>query len=750
MSVEDALKVHDFGMYSPFRFSPDGERLAYVVRNNQKNKPNFRETQARTGVPWHAVGADVCIVARKTGESVNLTKGRGNNWLPTWSPDGRLLAFFSDRDGSDQARVWIWDVAKNELRKVSDVDLRGEEIEWSRDGKALFVTTVPRDLSPEDYAKIQSSGRARPNDANDDAAPKSPGSSVVIYRATAVSPDKQATATSDPWNLDFHLRDLVSIEVSSGQVAWIVHGQRIAKFLLSRDGSRLAYSRPNRFEKPGSQQILFDILSVDILGKEERLLASDVHLDYDGAALSWSPSGSHLSFHAGGPGDKAHDCYVVDLKSGKVENVTHLQPQRPLERKAETPLWDANGKNIYFINDGALWRASLDRSSATRVVQIPNREIRLIVSDSHDQLWTVDKGETTTVVTYDDLGKQDGFYRVELDTGRNAKLLERGQCYTCAGANSITAAGKEGGQLAYVAEEAGSSPDMWISSPDFQNPRRLTHVNPQFDGYRFGAARLIAWSSVDGEELHGALLLPSDYAKGNRYPLIVWVYGGDTLSDHLDHFGLATPGPFNLQLLATRGYAVLLPDAPQHPGTPMVDLAKTVLPGVDKIIDMGIADPDRLGVMGHSYGGYSVLSLIVQTKRFRAALEADGLGDLISAYGQMQRDGTSFQTSITEQGQGLMGGTPWQFRERYIENSPLFYFDRVETPLLIVHGAKDEAVAPFLGDQVFVALRRLGKEVEYAKYEDEDHSPTVWSYSNQMDFCNRMIEWFDRHLRAGH
>jgi len=96
-----------------------------------------------------------------------------------------------------------------------------------------------------------------------------------------------------------------------------------------------------------------------------------------------------------------------------------------------------------------------------------------------------------------------------------------------------------------------------------------------------------------------------------------------------------------------------------------------------------------------------------------------------------------------------MGGTPWQFRERYIENSPLFFFNRVETPLLIVHGTEDSAVASFLGDQIFVALRRLGKNVEYAKYKGEDHSPLYWSYTNQTDFCNRMIDWFDKYLKPG-
>src|SRR5439155_4768593 len=137
----------------------------------------------------------------------------------------------------------------------------------------------------------------------------------------------------------------------------------------------------------------------------------------------------------------------------------------------------------------------------------------------------------------------------------------------------------------------------------------------------------------------------------------------------------------------------------------------------------GVADPDRLGLFGHSYGGYSTLSLLVQTTRFKAAIAADGYGDLIATYGQMNSDGSAFGVPLAETGQLLMGGTPWQFRERYVENSPVFHLDRVETPLLIVHGANDTVVLPFLADEIFVGLRRLGKEVVYAKYQGEGHSP---------------------------
>ena len=123
------------------------------------------------------------------------------------------------------------------------------------------------------------------------------------------------------------------------------------------------------------------------------------------------------------------------------------------------------------------------------------------------------------------------------------------------------------------------------------------------------------------------------------------------------------------------------------------------------------------------------------------------MGDLFGGYGAMDKNGTAFGTSIAERGQGLMGGTPWQFPDRYIENSPVFYLDRVETPLLIIQGAADRTVPPFLGDQLFVDLRRLGKDVVYAKYQGEGHVPTEWGYANQVDFCNRVIMWFDAHLK---
>ena len=217
-------------------------------------------------------------------------------------------------------------------------------------------------------------------------------------------------------------------------------------------------------------------------------------------------------------------------------------------------------------------------------------------------------------------------------------------------------------------------------------------------------------------------------------------------SDNVNLFGLASNHLDNMQLLATRGYAVLYPDVPLNLGTPMADIAKTVIPAVNKVIDLGIADPDRIGVMGYSYGGYSTLALVVQTMLFRAAIDGAGPGDLFARYSVLAPNGSAPGIAWAEEGQGRMGGTPWQFRDRYIENSPTFYLDRVETPVLIIQGGMDRAVPSYLSDEVFVGLRRLGKRVVYAKYEGEDHSAILWNYANQTDYCNRVIAWFEQEM----
>lgn len=746
LPIGDLLDMREFGVFTPVQFSPDGQWVAYTARDNRKSSRYEISEYARNGVPSYANGTDIWIVNTVTHVARNLTGGEGANWCPAWSPDGRYLAFLSDRDNSKQAKVWVWKATTKVLRKLSDVPVRASKIEWMPNSEEVLTTILPENLTAEGFAKRVLSSGSSTREHQEDRLVE--GSTVTIYKSIVQQGDDKEV-NSDPWSLEGYLGDLALVDVATSSVRRLVRDIRVSKFVVSPSGADVAYSSPSRFEKPGSQQILWDLCVVSISSHQVRVLASNVRFDYDGASFTWSPDSSRLAYLTGGPLETkigTSDCYLVDLKAGIARNVT-MFAQQGLLYKQRSPLWDADGQFIYVIRDGSIWKTNVRQGKAHELVTIARHRVVELVAQGKNQLWSPDGGRSTVVLTLDSETKESGFYRVELENGEAEKLLENRQCYTCVNTDEHTSSSPNDKRIVYFSQDAQHHDDLWHADSGFRNPVRLTRLNPQFDEYKMGAVRLIDWLSDDGERLHGALLLPVGYQEGKRYPLIVWVYGGSSLSNLLDEFGLAGSGPFNMQLLATRGYAVLLPDSPGHVGTPMFDISKTVLPGVNKAIEIGIADADRLGVMGHSNGGYSTLALIVQTKRFKAAIEINGMGDLVGDYGEMDEAGIAFATSNLEHGQDALGGTPWETRERYIENSPIFFLDRIETPLLIVHGGDDTTVPPFLGDEIFVALRRLGKEVEYAKYKGEGHSPIYWSYANQVDLCSRIIAWFDHYLK---
>ncbi len=744
LRIEDLLATREFAESSTAQFSPDDQWVVYTMRDNRRHPAisyDVREYRS-TGVVSFGKAADICVTHTKTGEVRNLTGGEGDNWSPAWSPDGRYLAFLSDRDQSGQAKLWLWDTQGDVLRKASDLILRSQDVRWLPDSKAVLVGSLPENMSPADYLANLSTDQQ----AMQLAETKALGSTAVVYKSPSLAEARALVPTSDPWNLDQYVRDLSIVNVETGDVHRLVKGQRIAKYSPSPDGSMVAFTSPQRFEMPGSQQVLWDVKLISLATAAERVLAHEIRLGYEGASFSWSPDTSQLAYQTAGK-NSDQDCFVVEVKGGIPRNLTIFH-DKPLHSKPAAPLWNATGDSVYFIRSGVVWKAAVHQAKPLELAEIPGHRVLELPARGADSIWSSDGGRTTVVLTFDIQCKDYGFYRLDLSLGRATKLLEGHQCYACRNANEFMFGASRTDQITYFSQDAQHAVDLWITDSSFFNRRRLTHLNPQLDSHPMAEARLIDWNSLDGDRLQGALLLPVGFQQNKRYPLLVWAYGNQYLSDNLNQFGLGYGPLFNFQLFATQGYAVLLPDAPQQIGTPMMDLTKTILPAVDKVVEMGVADPARLAIMGQSYGAYCALAMMVQTKRFKASIMVDGFGDLTAAYGQMQKDGSAFQTSITEQGQGLMGGTPWQFRDRYIENSPFFYLNRVETPLLIVHGTEDTTVAPFLSDELFVALRRLGREVEYVKYDGEGHSPIYWRSANQIDLWARVIGWLDGHLKG--
>jgi dipeptidyl aminopeptidase/acylaminoacyl peptidase len=564
---------------------------------------------------------------------------------------------------------------------------------------------------------------------------------VVVF----TSPSKPTTEEVQPkqdveltGGLFASLADLALIDVETGAIKHIVRDAKARWFSLSPDGTHVGLTTIKGWEA-NSQQLVYDLQVYSLREQRTWVAARQVKQMY-GINVSWSPNGDVLSYLTHGS-RAAGECFVVPITGGEPRRcASGSHPS--LADYFRAPLWDEKGKVLYFIGDGALWKIVLSTGMAREVAKIPKRKITEIVApQGGGRFWSPDGGRSLVVTTRDDETKQAGFYRIDLETGQASRLLEGNRDYGWLFSFDVSG---DGSDLVYRAEDAQHPGDIWITRADFRKPRRVTNVAPLFDDYEMGTSRLIEWMGVDGQPLRGALLLPAGYQQGTRYPLIVHVYGGSTGSDLVNQFGFfGYLASANMQVLATRGYAILSPDAPQRVGTPLRDVANTVLPGVNKVIELGIADPDRLAVMGQSYGSYSTLALLVQTSRFKAAvINAVVPSNLLVGYLRMSSD-SSAGTGYYEEGQGGMGGTPWQYRDRYIENSPVYYFDKVETPLLMAHGTMDGNPVEF-PNHTFAALRRLGKKVQYVLYGGEGH--VIIGPANTIDFWNRRIAWLEAHL----
>lgn len=316
-------------------------------------------------------------------------------------------------------------------------------------------------------------------------------------------------------------------------------------------------------------------------------------------------------------------------------------------------------------------------------------------------------------------------------------------------------------RLLLYQDRAFDGSHLWVSDADGRGLRKLLSLNPQLARVAWGERRLIEYRGIDGQPLKGAVILPPDYRPGKRYPVVVWVYAG-AMTRYRDDLSLQpqTPGQYNLQLYAARGYVVLMPSMPlQSNGggrknDDYIDLPKGAMPAVERLIELDIADPDRLAVMGQSYGGYSTYSLVTYTDRFKAAIAMAGLTDLVSLYGQLDPTARghgaiehqkSANWGLSEGGQVSMGVPPYEDLWRYLRNSPLYYVDRVKTPLLLIHGEQDIRGPMTQAEEFFFSLYRQGKRARLLRYWGEDHGLRL-SPANIRDMVEEIFAWLEAHM----
>jgi dipeptidyl aminopeptidase/acylaminoacyl peptidase len=288
-------------------------------------------------------------------------------------------------------------------------------------------------------------------------------------------------------------------------------------------------------------------------------------------------------------------------------------------------------------------------------------------------------------------------------------------------------------------------PDLLVAGPSFNNLRKVSDANPQKAGLLWGSAELVRYENTDGVELSGMLVKPENFDPGKKYPLLVYIY--ETLSQNLNRFVDPRPShSINASFYASNGYLVLMPDIVYSIGYPGQSALKCVLPAIQAVVDKGFVDEKAIGIQGHSWGGYQIAYMITQTNRFRAASAGAPVANMTSAYSGVRWGSGLPRQFQYEHTQSRIGGSLWEKPQLFLENSPVFRAERIQTPLLMIHNDNDDAVPWYQGIEYFLALRRLGKEVYMFNYNGEPHG--LRKRQNQKDYTMRLQQFFDHFLKG--
>lgn len=289
-------------------------------------------------------------------------------------------------------------------------------------------------------------------------------------------------------------------------------------------------------------------------------------------------------------------------------------------------------------------------------------------------------------------------------------------------------------------------PNVWASTLSFANSVKLSEANPQQKEYNWGTAELVEWRSNDGEPLQGILVKPENFEYGKKYPMVVYFY--ERSSDGLHSY--RTPAPsastINWSLFASNEYIVFCPDIPYKVGYPGESAISAIMPGVNEVLSMGFVDPKRMGLQGQSWGGYQIAYMITETDAFACAWAGAPVSNMFSAYGGIRWGSGLVRSFQYEKTQSRIGGSIWEYPLRYLENSPIFFVDKIKTPLVIMANDKDGAVPWYQGIEMFSAMRRLGKPAWMLVYNDEDHN--LVQRKNRKDLSIRLSQFFDHYLKG--
>ena len=737
---------HRFPGVTDYTISSNGALLAFV-QHDEENESSlsihiFKTASGELQNIFESKGTIKALAAENAGSKLAFVFGDDNDQQETGNEDNE-----KNEDGEAHEYIlYLWQEGNEGALQIANNDTPGMPGGWqvsghtnllfSETGKILFFGTAPipepvpvDTLLPEEKHNLD----------------------VWHYRDPLIQPMQLVQLSREKqrnYRAVYHVEDGRMVQLADEDMPDVSVNKNTEGSLLIGE-SKLPYMIQNSFESGDYR----DVYLVDLHSGDKTLILEkhrgSVHLSRSGDARL-SPGGNYLIFYS----QADHQWHAMSTSDQSMSNLTAGIPHPVFDELHDAPGepdpygiagWVEDDSHVLIYDRFDIWK--LDLEGTEEPVSLTNgygrkNNIRLRYVRLDDEKEYIGHSESILLDAFHICNKQNGFYTVNVNQPHNPEriLMEDANYF-----RPIKAADAE--VLAWRKSTFNTYPDLWISDINFRNTRKISSTNPQQQNYLWGSVELVEWVSFANDSLQGLLYMPENIDPDKKHPMIVYFY--ERLSDRLHSHYIPAPSrsTINISYMVSNGYIVFVPDIPYIIGYPGQSAYNAVVSGTKAMHNQfSFIDRHNVGIQGQSWAGYQIAWLITQTDMYKAAMAGAPVSNMISAYGGIRWSTGMSRIYQYEETQSRIGGTIWDQTLRYIENSPVFHANKVNTPLLMMHNDADGAVPWYQGIEYFMALRRLDKPVWMLNYNDEAHNLTRWP--NRVDLSHRMYDFFDHYLKG--
>lgn len=709
-----------------YAFSKDGKLLVYACSGSKKDA---------------AAAQGVFLLNTETGLTKTLVKGKGNFKNFTFDEESERLAFLGETS-PEKAEIKDFKVYYNSLSLDTAQILIDREIDgmpanytvsgdsrlnFSKDGNRLFLGIAPV-KKPKDTTLIDFE-----NAKLDIWSYKDDYLQPMQLKNLDRDLRKSYLSAFDIYGTDPKIVPLTDVKLPD---AGLINEGNADYALASTDyGNRIASQWTGGTAR--------DYYLVDVkTGARKKIIES-----LNGNA-SASPSGNYILFY--NKRTKLWSTYQV--ATGKVTVLNQGMDVKFYNEDNDVPDepnsygvagWTEEDKAVLLYDRYDIWQFSPDGKQAPKNLtngfgRLNNLTFRAERTNPEARFF--DKREVLWLDAFNNTTKENGFYRKAIHDNKNPELVIMAPVKY---SNLVKAKNAD----IYIFDKGNyiNSPDVYISK-DLKTATKLSSTNPQQSNYNWGTAELVKWTTPKGYKSEGILYKPENFDPARKYPMIVYFY--EKLSDGLYTYNAPAPTPsrLNIPFFVSNGYLVFAPDISYEIGHPGKSAEEFINSGVESLKKNSWVDGTKIGIQGQSWGGYQVAHLITATNMYAAAWAGAPVVNMTSAYGGIRWESGMNRQFQYEKTQSRIGATLWEKPELYIENSPLFNFPKVKTPVVIMSNDADGAVPWYQGIEMFTGLKRLGKPVWMLNYNNEAHN--LVQRQNKKDIQIREQQFFDHYLKG--